>query len=587
MTIMTITTERLHLRLLTEEDITPSYIEALNDPEVVSPTEVRYTTWDRERIRQWIRQSNADGISAVVGIFVRESGRHIGNVQLFNRHAVYRRAELSFIIFDKKERSRGYATEAVRAIVAYAFEVLGLHRIHADYYSVDTRLARVFHKAGFKVEGVYKEHLFCNGLWMDSIRVAKVNPGVGAPAERAPTDAAGRLPSAGPSITEREVQLVSEAARDGWYGNMSRYVDEFERRFSEYTGMPYCLATMSCTSAIHLAMLGLGIGPSDEVIVPDLTWVASAAPVCYAGARPVFVDVDPVTWCISADAFERAITKRTKAVVVVGLLGNLPDMDAIRTIAWRHRIPIIEDAAESLGAEYRGRKAGTFGAIGVFSFNGTKLVVTGEGGMVATRDKAVYKRCKGLAHHGMLMRGPRSKFYWAYELGYKYKMTNLQAALGLAQFSRIDELIAMRRRIFSWYAERLRGIDGLRLNQEGPHVRSTFWLVTAILDRRYGLRKEAVVKQFFERNIAGRPFFYPVSSMPPFARYCRGADMKRVNPVAYGLAPYGICLPSAAALTEADVDYVCEQLLDILSGRAVRRRASPRAPAVTVTGSRC
>lgn len=380
------------------------------------------------------------------------------------------------------------------------------------------------------------------------------------------------IPSNGPSITELEVQRVTEAARDGWYQKRTRYLDEFERRFAQYTGMRYALATSSCTGAIHLALLALRIGAGDEVIVPDITWVASASPVCYVGARPVFADIDRRHWCLTPESFDRAITKRTKAVVVVGLLGNLPEMNAIQAIARRHGIPIIEDAAESIGAEYRGKKAGTFGTIGVFSFNGTKLLVTGEGGMVVTNDKRLYARCNALAHHGLLMRGGRSRLYWSYELGHKYTFTNIQAALGLAQLSRIDELVARRRQLFSWYEERLRDVDGLQLNDEAPETKSTFWITTTIVDRRYGLTKERLARRLVERNIAGRPFFYPVSSMPPFARYGAGRDMKRANPVAYEIAPYGICLPSAFSLTEADVDYVCEHLVDILAAGGRRRR---------------
>jgi len=379
-------------------------------------------------------------------------------------------------------------------------------------------------------------------------------------------------------MTDLEVRWVAEAARDGWYGQMTRYIDEFEQRFAAYTGMKYALATSSCTGAIHLAMLALNIGPGDEVIVPDITWVASAAPACYVGAQPVFVDIDRTSWCLAPEALERAITKRTKAIVSVGLLGNLPDMDAIVAIANRHRVPVIDDAAESIGSEYGGRKAGTFGTIGVFSFNGTKLLTTGEGGMLVTNDRRLHQRCKGLAHHGLLMRGARSRRFWSYELGHKYKFTNVQAALGLAQLSRIDELIAKRRQLFFWYQQRLKSVEGLQFNTEAPGTRSTFWITTAIVSPRYGLTKEAMVKHLAARGVAGRPFFYPISSMPPYVRYCQGKSMAQVNPVAYAIAPYGICLPSAYALTEPDVDDVCTHVKEMLAardGKRTRRRRSP------------
>ena len=391
------------------------------------------------------------------------------------------------------------------------------------------------------------------------------------------------IPSAGPSITDLEVRLVTQAVRDGWYERMSDYLDQFERAFSDYTGMRYCLATNTCTGALHLALLGLGVGPGHEIIVPDITWVASAAPICYTGAKPVFVDIDRTSWCLAPESVERAITKKTKAVIAVGLMGNLPDFDAIRSIAARHHIPIIEDAAQSIGAEYHGQKAGTFGTVGVFSFNGTKLLVTGEGGMLVTNDRSLYGRLKRLQHHG-IDKEREGKYFWSYELGYKYKMSNLQAALGLAQLRRIDELVAMRRRIFAWYQQRLRWIEGLQLNQESPGLKSTFWLVTVILSSEYGLKKEPLMERLRGWRIDSRPFFYPLSSMPTFARYCRGNQMWRVNQIAYALSPYGISLPSAASLTESDVAYVCDVLKDLLvkskaktiSHRA--KRTSSRVP---------
>ncbi|MDP3722501.1 MAG: GNAT family N-acetyltransferase [Candidatus Omnitrophota bacterium] len=609
-----ITTSRLSLRPVTMDDVGPVYLQALNDPEVVGLTEARHVRWDRQAVLDYVAQSNREGVSQLLGIFLKDSDQHIGNVRLFNFSSVHRRLELSIIIFDKSQWSKGYGAEVLQGVSRYVFEVLQFTRICADYYAPNAASARMFEKVGFQIEGVFKQHFLLDSQYVDSVRVAKINPAIaprpsavggmvvqhpmggrdvapiGAefPVPRAlpvglhgstepppscRADGGGRpapIPSNGPSITEREVALVTEAVRDGWYAKMSRYLEAFERRFAEHTGMRYCLATSSGTGALHLAMLGLRLGPGDEVIVPDITWVASAAAICYVGATPVFVDVDRTTWCLSAEAFERAITRRTKAVVVVDLLGNFPDMDAVRTIARQRGIHIIEDAAQAIGAEYRDRKAGSFGEVGIFSFTGTKLMVTGEGGMLVTNEKTLYQRAKGLAHHGLLMRGARSKMFWAYELGYKYKMTNLQAALGIAQLERIDELIERRRQLFRWYQARLRDLDGVQLNREGAGVRSTFWIPTAIVSRRYGLTKEAIVRKLAQRNIAARPLYYPLSAMPPFAPYCRGKRMARINPVTYAIAPYGICLPSAFVLTEADVDYVCTQLRDILTGRGRR-----------------
>lgn len=372
------------------------------------------------------------------------------------------------------------------------------------------------------------------------------------------------IPSTGPSITEEEVRLVTEAVRHGWYENRNMHIDQFVDSFSKYIGMKYCLPTVNCTSAIHLAMLALRIQPGDEVIVPDLTWVASAAPAQYLGADLVFVDVDPKNLCISPEAFERAITKRTKGVVVVDLLGNMPHMREIVSIARHHKIPIIEDVAEGLGATYEGKKAGQFGKISVFSFNATKLVVAGQGGMFATNDKKLFERAKKFAHHGMV-KNIRSKLYWSYELGFNYNWTNMQAALGLAQLRRIDELVKKKRQIFSWYKERLGSMDGIELNHEAPEVFHTYWLINLFIDPSYRLTKRMLQKILMEQyQVDARPFFYPVSSMPPYKKYCRGKKMEKENPVSYRLSPYGISPPCGMNLTEENVDHVCTSLKKIL-----------------------
>jgi len=306
----------------------------------------------------------------------------------------------------------------------------------------------------------------------------------------------------------------------------------------------------------------LNIGPGDEVIVPDITWVASACPVQYVGATPVFADIDRRDWCLAPESLEKAITANTKAVVVVDVYGNMPRMDEIRRIAREYRIPIIEDAAEAMGAEYKNKKAGTFGEIAVFSFNATKLMIAGQGGMLATNKKWIYERAKKLWHHGMV--GYSKKTYWSEEIGFNYQWTNIQAALALAQLRRLDELVAQKRQAFNWYSERLKDIDGIRLNYEARNTRSTFWIAVAIISKKYGLRKEEIVSRLKTYNIDGRPFFYPMSSMPAYAQYCRGKDMKKINPVSYEISPYGVCLPSAANITESDVDYVCDCLKKIL-----------------------
>jgi perosamine synthetase len=374
------------------------------------------------------------------------------------------------------------------------------------------------------------------------------------------------IPSAGGSITDDEIQLVTEAIKFGWYENRNMHLDKFLNEFSDYIGIEYCLPVVNCTSAIHLALLALNIGKGDEVIVPDITWVASVAPIHYVGATPVFVDIDEANWCVSPESFESAITSRTKAVIIVDLYGKMPDMDKLLEIAKNHNIKVIEDAAEAIGATYNNKKAGTFGDIGVFSFNATKLMMAGQGGMLVTRNIELFNKAKQLAHHGMLKYTDKTTF-WSIEIGYNYQWTNIQAALALAQFRRLNELVEHRRRIFHWYEECLDDIGGITLNNEDDNVFNTYWVVTAIVNPKYNKTKEDILRLFTEYNIDSRPFFYPISSMPAYSSYTEGKDMMKINPVSYRISPYGISFPSFGKMTRDHVSYVCESFKNILQSK--------------------
>ena len=372
-----------------------------------------------------------------------------------------------------------------------------------------------------------------------------------------------RITSASPSITQAEIDLVSEAIRDGWHERMNFYIDQFVEEFSNFVGIDYCLPTAHGTDAIHLAMLALGIGPGDEVIVPDLTWVASVAPIMYVGATPVFVDVDPLSWCVTAESIERKISPRTKAVVVVDLLGNMPEWGEIRDLCLQRDLRIIEDAAEGLGARYEGNQAGTFGEISLFSFNATKLVMAGQGGALCTDNADLFQQAKLQSHHG-IDKSDSNRYYWSTVLGFNYNWTNLQAALALAQLRRIEDLLAHKKWLFDEYQKRLGGFEGLQFNAVGPNVEPTYWISTVILDQQYGLEKEQVCLQCAEQQIDIRPLFYPVSSMPPFREYTSGRSMAEENPVTYHLSKYGVCLPNGNNLDLEDVEYICEVFTKIL-----------------------
>ncbi len=366
-----------------------------------------------------------------------------------------------------------------------------------------------------------------------------------------------RIPISGPWIAQKEIDYVTDAVTNAWYSNANMYHARFEKAFADYIGVRHAISLPSCTSAIHLSLAALDIGPGDEVIVPDATWIASAAPVNYAGATTVFADVDPLSWCLSAESFKACVTPKTRAVIPVDLYGNMPDMDAILDVAKRHDITVIEDAAEAIGAEYKGRRAGSFGLSGTFSFHGSKTMTTGEGGMLVTDDKDLYQRAMVLRDHG---RPLGDTMFCNTDVAFKYKMSSMQAALGLGQIERIEELIDRKRRIFFWYQERLGDVEGITLNSEAAHTKNVYWMVTVIIDERRGIEKEKLMEMLREKNIDSRPFFRPLSSIPAYEGSEQADAARRRNHVSYRIAPFGVNLPSGLNLDEEKVEYVCDAL---------------------------
>lgn len=374
---------------------------------------------------------------------------------------------------------------------------------------------------------------------------------------RRPVDAASqRIPISGPSITAKEIAYVTEAVTTAWYADHNVFHERFEAAFAEYVGRRYAITTPSCTSALHLSLAALGIGPGDEVAVPDITWIASSAPISYVGATPLFVDVDESSWCIDAASLERRITPRTKAVIVVDLYGNMPDMEAIQRVAGEHGIAVIEDAAEAIGSEYRAAKAGGFGVASTFSFHGSKTLTTGEGGMLVTDDPKLHDRILFLRDHG---RPAGDRMFWNTEVAFKYKMSSMQAALGLAQLERVEELVARKREIAGWYMRELRGLDGVSFNSEAPDVKNTYWMNTVVIE---GLGKLELNEQMARHGIDCRPFFHPLSSLPAYASHPDANTSQ--TPVSYRVSPHGLNLPSGLNLTEDDVQRVCDALRDVI-----------------------
>lgn len=360
-------------------------------------------------------------------------------------------------------------------------------------------------------------------------------------------------PISEPSITELEVAYVLDAVKSGWVSSLGKYLDVFEQKFAAYCGTEFALTTSNGTTALHLALVALGVQPGDEVIVPDLTFIATANAVAYIGAKPVLVDIEPDTLCLDPAKLEAAITERTKAVIPVHLYGHPANMPEIMRIAKARGLHVVEDAAEAHGATIAGARVGSLGDCGVFSFYGNKIITTGEGGMITTSDQAFYLRAKQLRDHAM----SKDKRYWHDEIGYNYRMTNLQAALGVAQFERIDALIERRREIFAAYQEGLRGLP-VRLNATAPWAQNVYWLICAEFPEFTADQRDDLMRRLKERGVDSRPYFYPISDMPMYRQD------PALTPEAHAASARGLCLPTYSNLTDQDVATICSILRSVL-----------------------
>ncbi len=367
------------------------------------------------------------------------------------------------------------------------------------------------------------------------------------------------IPVSEPNLSEIEREYLIDAFDSTWISSNGMYLEKFKKLLSRYLDIPYIVLTSSGTTALHTALLAAGIKKGDEVIVPDLTYIATANAVTYIGATPVFADVLKDTWTISPESVEKLISKKTKAIICVHLYGNPCDMDKLLKIAKNNNIFLIEDTAEALGSIYKGKKVGTFGDVSVFSFYGNKTITTGEGGAIATRNK-------NFAQKSLLLRGQGMSFnrrYWFEVVGYNYRMTNLQAAIGCGQMRRIDELIAKKFRNANLYYKYLEGkIDNLILHKKlfsEKEMKSTYWMFSVIV-KDFNLKKrDLLIEKLLKKGIETRPFFYPISSMPPYKK-----SKKDENKNCYYLFERGINLPSSTLLTEEEIKFISKTLIETI-----------------------
>jgi perosamine synthetase len=361
------------------------------------------------------------------------------------------------------------------------------------------------------------------------------------------------IPIAKPSLLGNEKKYVMDALESGWISSIGPYIDRFEKDFAAYHRVKHAIATHNGTIALHLALSAAGISSGDEVVVPDLTFIATANAVRYCNALPVLTDVDPGDWNISPEFISKALRPSSKAIIPVHLYGNPARMAEIMQIAVEHGLLVIEDCAEATGARIGERKVGTFGHISCFSFFGNKILTTGEGGMCITNDDRLAERMKILRDHGM----NRNRKYWYDQLGFNYRMTNMQAAIGLAQLEQLESLLAMRDAIRSQYKKKLSSCEGV-VFQETHGNRHVNWLVTARLKGLDSEKRDAVMQELKRENIDSRPVFYPIHFMPFYKdlKYSTGNNLNSEN-----IAREGISLPTWVGLEEEKIDYIAGCLI--------------------------
>lgn len=370
------------------------------------------------------------------------------------------------------------------------------------------------------------------------------------------------IPVCTPVITEADEASVMRALRAGWVSSEGPYVEQFERNFADYIGMADGIAVCNGTAAVETALYAAGVGEGDEVILPTFTIISCIIAVLRLGARPVLVDIHPDTWCLDVDQAVARITPKTKAIIAVHIYGHPADMAPLLEAAARHGVVVIEDAAQAHGAEYHGVRCGSLAPISAFSFYANKLITTGEGGMVLCRDPAAAKRARSYRN---LCFDSQKRFLHE-DIGYNFRMTSMQAALGISQLARADQIVARKRAMGAIYVERLSAVPGLVLQIEKPWARSIFWMYAFQMPPDLGWSAQELMDELREKEIGSRPFFLGLHAQPALQRYHLSHGVNGF-PLADAAYRYGLYLPSGLSLSDQDVHFVCDTIIDLLRSR--------------------
>ncbi len=368
-----------------------------------------------------------------------------------------------------------------------------------------------------------------------------------------------RIPIMEPLLTGNELAYVTDCIKTGWISSQGSYVKQFEKIIAEFCQMPHALAVSNGTVALHLALEALGIGEGDEVIVPDITFAASINAVIYCGATPVLVDITRDTWTMDISSLEKAITKKTKAIMPVHLYGHPCAMDELISIAKKNNLLIVEDCAESLGAEYKGKPTGSFSDAATFSFFGNKTITTGEGGMILFNDKNVYEKAAVLRDHGM----SKQKKYWHEFIGYNYRLTNLQAAVGVAQMEKVETFVNAKRKLAARYNSVFSKQKGIICPAEKDWAKNSYWLYTILIEKEFGISRDELISKLLKNGVETRPVFYPLHIMPPYIKYAGNNKFPNSDYV----SQHGISLPSSVTLSDSELTSIENAIQSIFNAR--------------------
>jgi perosamine synthetase len=505
--------------------------------------------------RSWLKNIVIENDMRILFLVVDSFLNIQGHLGLWQRDE--KTIELDNVLKSKDCNVRGLFTLAVKAVESWINEVANVSELSLRVLDSNQHAKDFYEKLGY--EGVSRSPIqwvtdpdgnklltestneMANDAWIRMSKCLESDfvPGI-------------TIPTAGPSITAFEIGFVEDAVRTGWNTHHSDYLTMFAKVFGEYVGAKYVIPTDSCTSALHLGLWALGIGPGDEVIVPDLTWVATANAVKYVGAKPVFADIDSQTWCIDPEAVRKLITPKTKAIIPVHLYGYVANISALTQIAVEHNLYLMQDAAPGIGSSFDGEGVARFGDFTAFSFQGAKLLVSGEGGVLTTNNQELYEKAFKIADVGR-----RPGTFWIEEYGKKMKMSNLTAALALGQMQSVERQIAKKRQIQDWYFDGLKSLSDLKFQKEAPGTRSIAWM-TSINMSAYQVDRDNVRQQLLTRGVDTRPVFPAISTYPIWDQIYTG------EPISNIIGAHSINLPSGVRLKKSTVDHICTQIVEIL-----------------------